>query len=234
MKTRQHMRVTLISLGILLQSTSTANAADNTVGVHTTLQAGFGIYEPVVGSEEALAYHNDLYEAGTTEKFITFTRYFPSSWFRGHYSQIGLRFQTGQWRVQSTSEESLRVIPLSLGASYRNDFLPKRLGIPLVPYGGGGVASYLWSGSGAFRLIDASASGDHSAIDAVSGTYVNLGLNLDLGVFSRRSFKRSRVKATSLFIEWHQTWLNNFEFDSQDARLNLSDSQWRMGLTVDL
>ena len=234
MKSKQLKRAALLSLGVLLGAASTARATSRTPDVQATFQAGFGLFEPNIGSRAARKYHESLYEAATHEKFMTFTRYVSRAGGRKDFGQLGMRFQLGQWEVRSENDDSLRVTPLSLGAAYRNDILSRRWKIPLIPYAAAGIASYVWSGSGAFRLIDASAGSGNSSLDAASGTFANAGVNLDLSVFTPRAFKSSRIKTAALFLEWHRTWLTNFGAAPSDVRLDLSATQVRMGLTLDL
>jgi len=220
--------------GALLASTS-ALAGWERPDVTSTLQLTLGEFNPTLGSEDAADYHKGHFSKDATEQSIVLTRYFPRPLLARRWGQLGMRFQLGQWRTQTNAGDSLRVIPLSVGLAYRWDTLERHHDIPLLGYAGVGVASYLWSGKGAFRLRDKERDSTHESTGAASGTFAALGLalNLDYLSFTRNSSRLNSYHTASLYAEWHATRLNNFEDTPSDAHLDLSASQWRFGVTMD-
>jgi hypothetical protein len=218
----------------LLASTS-ALAAWERPDVTSTLQLTLGEFNPTLGSQDAASYHTDHFTKDATEQSIVLTRYFPRPLLARRWGQLGMRFQLGQWKTQTSAGDSLRVIPLSVGLAYRWDTLDQHYDIPLLGYAGAGVASYLWSGRGAFRLQDKERGNTHESTGAASGTFVALGLalNLDCLALTQNSSRLNSYHTASLYAEWHITQLNNFEDTPSDAHLDLSASQWRFGLTMD-
>lgn len=220
--------------GALLASTS-ALAAWERPDVTSTLQLTVGEFNPTLGSQGGSAYHKSRFPKDGTEQSIVLTRYFPRPLLARRWGQLGMRFQLGHWKTQASGGDSLQVIPLTVGLAYRWDTLDRHKDIPLLGYAGAGVASYLWSGRGAFRLRDKDQSSSHETDGAASGVFLSLGLALNLDCFylTRNTNRINSYHTASLYAEWHKTRLNNFEDTPSAAHLDLSASQWRFGLTMD-
>lgn len=223
---------------VLIAVPSTVQARED---ISTTIQFSLGSFEPKIGTSDAQKYHDETFEEATLEKTVILTKYLPGQLIRRDIGQLGLRLQLGQWRVtkevtsDSETTASLRVVPLSLGLAYRCDTLTQRWAIPLTGYASGGIASYLWYGKGPFRESDASESSTHEALDAASGSFLSMGMGLNLDFLFNRSFNTAAkgYQVASLLVEWHRTWLNNFEDGTSPGRLDLSVEQWRFGLAID-
>lgn len=233
-------RPTSLLVGLFVVLIASPGIAGEREDVSTTVQISVGSFDPKIGTSDAAEYHDETFDE-ELEKTIIFTKYLPGELIRRDYGQLGLRLQMGQWRVtkevtsDSETTASLRVVPLSLGLAYRCDTLTQRWAVPLTGYASGGVASYLWYGKGPFRESDASESSTHEAIDATSGYFLSMGIGLNLDFLFNRTFNTAAksYQVASLLVEWHRTWLNNFEDDTSPGRLDLSSEQWRFGIAID-
>jgi hypothetical protein len=133
---------------------------------------------------------------------------------------------------------TLTVIPLTLDLVYRFDWVSKKTGFPLIPYGKLGLAYGMWwieNGVGnVSRYTD--AAGDTSVgRGGVAGLHGSLGLRFQLDPLepqAARSFDiEMGVNHSYLFAEWRRLSLNDF---GDPKSIDLSDDVLVFGLAFDL
>jgi hypothetical protein len=169
--------------------------------------------------------------------------------------QLGLFLQVGLWKesgssrlctdsegdaVSCTSETifdssagndttRLQIFPFTVGVVYRFDWLQRRLGVPLVPYGTAGLASFYWRSTGGGTLSTFSDGG--SGEGWTLGLQAAGGLALNLNVLSPAG-KGEHVLFTDayLFGEIDHVIADGF---GDDAKFDMSDTRFHVGFSFD-
>jgi hypothetical protein len=133
------------------------------------------------------------------------------------------------------------LMPLSLTAFYRFDWLSDRIAIPFVPYVRGGLAYDIWwitNGRGhvsRWQGADKTTSSD----DVVGrggklGFTGTLGMSILLNIFepdaSKSLFETTSIRGTYFFAEWQVDQVQGIPKKGFD----LSDSTWNLGLYLEL
>jgi len=133
----------------------------------------------------------------------------------------------------SGDENSFHLIPTAVTATYRFTYLDDEYGIPVVPYGRGGLAYYLWYSDG--------PNGDASVAMTPSGTSTtakgaSLGLVGSVGIAIRaeridsdaaRSMRDSGIEHAGFYAEVQEAWVNGF---SNSKKLSVGDATWFAGV----
>lgn len=133
------------------------------------------------------------------------------------------------------------LMPLTLTAFYRFDYLADRTSIPFVPYVRGGLAYDIWwitNGRGnvsRWRGADAtSTADDKQGKGGKFGLSATFGMSILLNVFersaSRSLFESTSIRGTYFFVEYQIDKVRGFASEGFD----LSDNTWNMGVYVEL
>ncbi len=134
--------------------------------------------------------------------------------------------------MQSTSDNSFSLLPMTLTATYRFDWLVDNTQIPLVPYVRGGFAYYRW------WIKD--GRGDVPRVNGQSGKGGTTGLTGSLGVSFLLNFLEPRaaralrdstgIRGTYLFAEFNANKVDNFS----EQGFDFSDATWNIGMFLEL
>lgn len=134
--------------------------------------------------------------------------------------------------VRSGDVTNLYILPLSLLAVYRWDWLALKYHVPLVPYFKIGLAYYIWwitNGSGS-----TSQFGQQSGYGGTFGWVLHPGLSFLLDVIdpsaARTMDAELGINHTYLFIEMNYANINGF---GASNKLNLSDLTYNAGLAFE-
>jgi hypothetical protein len=133
------------------------------------------------------------------------------------------------------------IMPLTLTAFYRFDWLADRTPIPFVPYVRGGLAYDIWwvtNGRGnVSRWRGASTTtttDDQKGQGGKFGLTGTVGMSILLNVIepdaARALFESTSIRGTYFFAEYQIDRVQGFPSKGFD----LSDSTWNMGLYVEL
>lgn len=133
------------------------------------------------------------------------------------------------------------LMPLTLTAFYRFDYLADRTAIPFVPYARGGLAYDIWwitNGRGhvsRWRGDDTSSlADDKQGKGGKFGLSATFGMAILLNVFERSAsrglFESTSIRGTYFFVEYQIDKVNGFPSKGFD----LSDNTWNMGVYVEL
>lgn len=156
---------------------------------------------------------------------------------------IGYIRYAGKGLYTATNEESLdttalNIIPLTLEAVYRFDYLAEHTWFPLVPYVKGGLAYSVWwstNGKGNISRIEGGAP-DGSDLVARGGKFGvtgTLGISLLLNTFEPHAahslFNATSIRGTYLFAELQASKVDSFSSEGFD----LSDLAWNAGLMLE-
>jgi len=137
---------------------------------------------------------------------------------------------------ESSDETALNIVPLTLGVTYRFDYLQQRAGIPLVPYVHAGLEWAIWwvtNGKNEIANTRAATSPyeGRTALSNTFGFYAGGGLQLHLDFFSESMAtefdSESGVNNSYLFVDFTRHELNDFY---SSASIDLSDSALSFGL----
>ncbi|HEX3694563.1 MAG TPA: MXAN_2562 family outer membrane beta-barrel protein [Polyangia bacterium] len=125
---------------------------------------------------------------------------------------------------------NLQIIPFSLSAVYRFDYLFQERQIPVVPYGKFGFDYDLWRIDDANGQIATDARGGH-ARGGVFGWHVAAGLALVLDFIdpdAARSFDDELgVNHTSIFVEFSHADISGL---GEPNKIHLGDTTWAAGI----
>jgi len=137
-------------------------------------------------------------------------------------------------RTRSKGDEnSFHLLPMELAVSYRFTYLDDEYGIPVVPYGRGGLGYYIWWSDG--------PNGDASVAMTPSGTSTtakgaSLGAIGAVGLAVRaeridsdaaRSMRDSGIEHAGFYAELHDAWVNGF---GNSKKLSVGDLTWFAGV----
>ncbi|MFZ4577083.1 MAG: MXAN_2562 family outer membrane beta-barrel protein [Myxococcota bacterium] len=133
---------------------------------------------------------------------------------------------------------TLNIIPLTLDLVYRFDWVSKKTGFPLIPYGKVGLAYGVWwieNGVGNISRYTDAAGDTFVGQGGVAGLHGSLGLRFQLDPLepsAARSFDiEMGVNHSYLFGEWRRLSLNDF---GNSKSIDLSDDVLVFGLAFDL
>ncbi|MBI4820212.1 MAG: hypothetical protein HY791_28315 [Deltaproteobacteria bacterium] len=122
----------------------------------------------------------------------------------------------------------MNILPLTLEAFYRFDWLVEELSIPFVPYARGGLAYHFWwvtTGTG-----DIARSGDAVGRGGKLGLVGRVGVAFVLNVFepaaARSLYESTGIRSTALFGEVLASKVDGFASDG----IVLSDQTWNLGM----
>lgn len=150
------------------------------------------------------------------------------SWGYTRCTGRGIVVSTGQ---QSESDTALNIMPMYVAGVLRADYLLRKWGIPVVPYGKVGLGMGLWKTSGAGRT---SRVGDTLGKGTAFGLHLGLGGAIALTAFdptSQASMKdETGIESVNLFGEW--MWANLDGIGSHPA-MHVGTSTVAFGLGVD-
>jgi hypothetical protein len=151
------------------------------------------------------------------------------------FSGKGLFSEGGEASQDSTG---LNVLPLTLVAVYRFDYLAEHTWFPLVPYVKGGLAYSVWwatNGKGNVSRVEGGApdGGDLVARGGKFGLTGTLGLSLLLNTLEPKAahslFNATSIRGTYLFAELQADKVDSFS----DEGFDLSDVTWYAGLMLE-
>lgn len=142
--------------------------------------------------------------------------------------------------VRSGDSTSLTVVPLSIMAVYRFDYLAQRWHIPFVPYVKIGLAYYVWwieNGNGFLSIAQFTPPGSTSSQGGWGGTLgwvANPGGAFLLDVLDPTAAKiidaELGINHTYLFCEFHYADISGF---GAANKMNLSDTTLNAGLAFE-
>ncbi len=138
----------------------------------------------------------------------------------------------------SGDENTFRLFPLSLNATYRFTMLDDEFGIPFVPYARAGLAYYVWwikAPSGDFAKACVGGGTDSmcpttSARGATFGIVGAIGLALRaerVDAAAARSMRESGIEHAGVYAEWNVGKVDGF---GSDKKLAVGDSTWFAGV----
>ena len=129
----------------------------------------------------------------------------------------------------------LTVLPLSVEAVYRYDYLRRAHGVALEPYVKAGLDYHLWwantNGEIAERTVDGQKQRGKGG---TAGYHGSVGLMVNLDWLEPRTAARARrnsgIAGTFLFVELNRVFGDGF---GDRARLDMSDQQLKIGFAMD-
>jgi hypothetical protein len=148
----------------------------------------------------------------------------------GYFSVTGNAPEVSGSGVLTGDKSTFRVIPVSLSAVYRFDWLNEFHGIPLVPYGKAGLDYGYWSiTDGNDEIATDNAGGKGRG--GTPGWHVAAGLSVVLDFIDPDSARglddEMGVNHTHLFIELGHYDLSGF---GRSGQLHVGDTTWTAGL----
>jgi hypothetical protein len=136
--------------------------------------------------------------------------------------------------TRSGDVTNLYIIPMSLLAVYRWDWLALKYGVPLVPYMKLGLAYYIWLITNGTGGITSFTNGNGQRQDGAGGTFgwvLNPGLAIYLDWIDRPAARvldsEIGINHTYLFIELHYADISGF---GAANKMVLSDTTFNTGL----
>ena len=133
---------------------------------------------------------------------------------------------------RSAGTTKIELVPISLLAVYRFDWLARRLSIPLVPFAKAGFNYTIWRikrGDGSTASVDGDDASGGSA-----GFQFNLGMALQLDVLEPSAAKTldsdMGINHSYVFIELVHCTADGF---GSDEKLNVGDTTWQAGLAFE-
>jgi hypothetical protein len=144
-------------------------------------------------------------------------------------------------RMRSAGDENtFRLIPLALTATYRFTWLDDEYGIPLVPYVRGGLAYYIWSVRSNGKNAEACWDGTHTQnCDADKGYGASLGVVGSIGLAIRAeridssaasSMRQSGIMHAGFYGELSLAKVDGF---GSETKLSVGDSTWFAGVNFE-
>jgi len=137
-------------------------------------------------------------------------------------------------------ENTFRLLPLALTASYRFTYLDDALGIPLVPYLRGGLSYYLWWFRTNGRTSSACWDGTHDpdcdadkAIGATAGLQGAIGIAIRaerIDADAAASMRASGILHAGFYAEFSAAWVDGF---GREEKLSVGDKTWFAGVNFE-
>jgi hypothetical protein len=204
----------------------------------------FNGYRPDIDSEfggTATPYAN----AFGTSRGLMAQVFFSRSLFLSDAVTVDLGFGAGYWEkygvgvcytctpVTAGDRTSIRVLPLTLAATARLDWLFSQAGVPLAPYVRASIHDYLWwtyAGGGSVAI---GSTGQHGSGQTMGWSLTGgLGLLLDFfdAQLGREMDFDTGINHTILYVDVTKAWVDDF---GSKSSWNLSPDaslQWSLGL----
>lgn len=144
-------------------------------------------------------------------------------------------------RMRSPGDENtFRLIPLALTATYRFTYLDGEFGVPLVPYVRGGLAYYMWWVRTNGKTAGACWDGTHTqGCDSDPGRGASVGLVGSIGLAIRAeridanaasSMKQSGILHAGFYGELSMAKVDGF---GSDTKLSVGDTTWFAGVNFE-
>lgn len=138
--------------------------------------------------------------------------------------------------LPTSDDTTLNIVPLTLQAGYRADFIVKYTPIPLVPYVRGGLAYYIYwvtDGQGNLGRVQNPNGDDFVGQGGKFGLVGTAGLALLLNFFDQRSsrtlYNTTSIRGTYLFFEGMIAEVDGFG----DSGFDFSDLSFNGGLSLE-
>ena len=203
----------------------------------------FGPYRPDVDSEfnGARTPYKDYF--GNGHDLLTRVEFDYQFWHRygslaagigvGYFSVTGTAPVASGTGALSGDQSQLKVIPISLSAVYRFDYLMENYKIPLVPFGKLGFDWAYWQNTdGNGNIADADSGGRGRG--ATLGWHVAGGLALVLDFLdpdAAHEFDQDLgVNHTALTFEYFHSDISGL---GESNRLHVGDNDWTLGLLIE-
>jgi hypothetical protein len=158
------------------------------------------------------------------------------------YGSVGFAKWTGAALDEETGrptadDTTLNIVPLTLQAGYKADFIVERTAVPLVPYIRGGLAYTIYwvtDGSGSISEVSDEGTGEiYQGLGGKFGVVGTAGVALLLNFFDNRStralYNTTSIRGTYVFFEGVLSDVNGFGQDGFD----FSDFTWNAGLQLE-
>jgi hypothetical protein len=144
-------------------------------------------------------------------------------------------------RMRSPGDENtFRLIPLALTATYRFTYLDDEFGVPLVPYVRGGLAYYIWWVRTNGKTAGACWDGTHTqGCDSDPGRGASLGFVGSIGLAIRAeridsdaasSMKQSGIQHAGFYGELSMAKVDGF---GNEFKLSVGDTTWFAGVNFE-
>jgi hypothetical protein len=216
-----------------------------------------GSFQPAVGdqtipntSHSEQDYYRLFYGDDRPLMFsVEFDRYlfYPAGQL-GLFLQVGLWKESGRSRVCTSAGETvsctpetifdseagndttrLQIFPITVGVVYRLDWFQRHLGVPLVPYGKVGLASFYWraTGGGTLSTFSGGGGGDGWTLGIAAAG----GLALNLGVLSP-SGTGEHVLFTDAYLFGEIDYVVADGF-GDNTKFDMSDTRFHVGFAFD-
>jgi len=202
----------------------------------------FGGYRPDIDSEfggTATPYAN----AFGTSNALMVQALFARSLFLSDAVTVDLGFGVGYWEKYGVGvnpvdgsigdHTSMRVLPLTLAATARLDWLFSQAGVPLAPYLRASIHDYLWWTYAGGGSVAVGATGQHGSGQTLGWSVTGgVGLVLDFfdGQLAREMDFDTGINHTILFVDVTKAWVDDF---GSKSSWNLSPDAslvWSLGL----
>lgn len=148
----------------------------------------------------------------------------------GYFSVNGKNTLTDGSGQKTADESTLRIIPLSLSAVYRFDWVYLTYHVPLVPYGKLGLDYAIWSVTNGNGEVPEDPSGGRGR-GGTWGWHAALGVSLVLDFFepttARQFDTEMGVNHTHLFFEFGHWDISGL---GRPNKLHVGDTTWLAGL----
>jgi hypothetical protein len=201
----------------------------------------FGTYRPNIDSEFAgttsrpysTIFGTDrgwMFRAGGGKSLFTAFGTLEAGITAGYFEAVGKGLLPNADGTVSTNQSgdstSFKVIPTSLGLTYRFDWLPEHTWVPLAPYGRVSLERYYWwVTNGAGHTVKDGATNGWSA---TGGAALMLDF-FDPGL-ARELERETGIHHTYLFFDVTKSWVKDFgsskSWDLSDQKLSLNGGLW--------
>ncbi len=232
----------LLAAGLALCA-ATARAESPRSGSYDVRLGG---YRPDIDSEfggTATPYAN----AFGTSRALLVQALFSRSLFVSDVATLDLGFGGGYWEkrgvgvcappdcptVQTGDRTSMRIVPITVAATARLDWLFLKLGVPLAPYLRGALHDYLWWTYDGGGGVSVGPTGQHGS-GQTFGWSVTGGVGLVLDFFDPQLAREmdfdTGINHTMLTFDLTKAWVDGF---GSKSSWNLSPDvslQWSIGL----
>jgi len=151
----------------------------------------------------------------------------------GYFSVTGTAPVANGTGLPSGDTSNLKVVPVSLSAVYRFDYLLETRNIPLVPFGKLGLDWAYWQITDGNGNIAVDGGGDHGR-GGTFGWHAAAGVALMLDFIdpdAARDFDQDLgVNHTGLTFEYYHSDISGL---GQSGRLHVGDNNWTLGLVLE-
>jgi len=205
-----------------------------------------GTYRPDIDSEfggAATPYGSSF----GTSRGLMIQAIFSRSLYLSDVVTVDLGFGAGYWEkygagvcsppacatVQTGDSTSLRVIPLTLAATARLDWLIYKAGVPLAPYVRMSLHDYLWWTYGGAGGVSVAAGGQRGQGQTMGWSITGgLGIVLDFldEQLGREMDFDTGINHTILYVDVTKAWVDDFGSKSSWDLSPDASMQWSFGL----